>query len=186
MCALQAFLVALLLLVCSACRSTWYDLSYAPVPQEARVADAGIPGSQVRALVSINGVRRAKGDDPVRVEGRLRVENLGSTQATLQREGLELVTADLQGVFAGSIQPEDQRTLDPGETRVFDLRFPLPDRRTPDDYNFEGVAIKWAIDFGGGVGVPTSASFQRVRGYRDDPFLRPSFGVGVGVGYVHN
>lgn len=184
MSALKAAVVALLLLACSACRSTWYDLSYAPVPQEARIADSGTPGSQVRALVAINGVRRAKGDEPVIVEGRLRVENLGSTQATLQREGLELVTADLQGVFPGRIEPDDRRTVEPGETGVFALRFPLPDGSTPSDYNFEGVALKWAIDFGGGAGVPTSASFQRVFGYYDDPFLRPSFSVGVG--YVHN
>jgi hypothetical protein len=177
-------LLAILASVASACRSTWYDYRYAPVPQEASISNSQAPGSMVRALVAVNGVRRAKGDDPVLVEGRLRVENIGSIPATLQREGLELVTADLQGVFPGSIAPDDQRTVEPGATRIFELRFPLPDRETPSDYNFDGIALKWETDFGAGAATSTSAAFQRVWGYYDDPFLRPTFSVGVG--YVHH
>jgi hypothetical protein len=174
-----AALAGLLLASLTGCRSTWYDYAFAPAPQEARVTDANVPGSQVRALVTLVGIRRPHDGEPGRVELRMRLENLGTVPVKLVPEGLELVGADLRSLGPASLAPEEA-DLAPGEARVYDVAFDLDG--SPSEHDFGGVAFKWVLDFGGGP-VPTSMNFQRVPGYAGDSYVHTQ--VGIGIGYVH-
>jgi hypothetical protein len=179
---MRALSIVGLLALCASCYGPWYDYTFAPVPQEARVADEAVPGAQARALITLPGIRRPADDAPARIELRLRLENLGSVPVELCPQGFALDTADLQSLPAARVVPPEPLRIEPGEFRVYDVHFDLPPGRKPRDYNLDGLAFKWELDFGHGP-VPTSVTFQRVLAYVDDPYVQTH--VGIGFGYVH-
>jgi hypothetical protein len=177
---MSRLLVLPALLSCAACVGPWYDYSFAPAPQEARVVDDALPGSQARTLITIAGIRRPVDHEPARVEAGIRIDNLGTTPVRLVPESVELATADLSAFLPTSIQPAAALELAPGEARTFAIAFDLPPGAEPKDYAFDGIALKFGLDFGRGAAVETSMSFERAYLYPDSPRVHTS----IGVGYV--
>lgn len=165
--------------------SRWYDDRFTPAPLEVQVETAAVAGAQVRTLVSVLGVERAKDGAPDRVVVRMRIENLGTAPATLVTSELELVTADLATFDLASVEPPEVAPIQAGESAIYDLTFPVPDGKRARDLNLRGLNLKWATAFGndpGGPKVRAGASFQRVewrRGYDDSPDVHVGFGFGV-------
>ena len=161
--------------------SRWYNYDFAPAPQEARVVDERVADSQARALVTISGIQKPRDGNPARVEVRMRLQNLGAGPFSLSRDWLELVSAGLQSFGPSSLALEEGVSLAPGDTIVRSFYFDLPRGNKPKDYNFEGAAFCWAIDFGAGP-VTTSVSFQRLA--TSDPYY-PYVGWGYGYPYPY-
>src|SRR5712691_11669585 len=88
--------VAVIASLCACSTDRYYPVRYGPAPVESPVVSQGVPGSQVRALVTVIGIARADKEKkvPAHVELRIRVENLGSVEAKLLSQGLSLVSAD--------------------------------------------------------------------------------------------
>jgi hypothetical protein len=162
---LLACAVTCLLSACSTSR--WYDAyRFSPAPLEAQVTSQADPDAQVRALVTVRGVSRAKEGRPDAVEVRMRLENLGRKAATLVEQSLSLVTADLDSFGRPEVQAERGLTVEPGASKL----------------NLRGLNLRWGLSFAGRE-VTTGASFQRdvpVRAYSE-----PGMHVGFGVGYTH-
>jgi hypothetical protein len=167
--------VLLLAATAAGCVGPWYDYGYAPVPQEVRLTDERVPGAQARALVALVGIRRPEDGAPARVEVRLRLQNLGSVPLELRRDGLELVSADLTSFGPGELALREGLELKPAETIVHAIDFDLPPGKRPWDYDLDGVAFSWEVDFGAGP-VSTSVSFQRLPRYVVDPYWHGYYG----------
>ena len=166
----------------AACTSSpFYEHRFQPAPYEVQVTADAVPGSQVRALVTVLGIARAKDGVPDRAVVRVRLENLGSMAAKLETDSFQLVTADLQAfgapaVLAGPESPE----IAPGGSAVFDVGLPLPEGRRPSDVDLSGLSLRFTMAFGEHRVTP-SASFQRTDWRYYDEYPRWQFGVGVGV-----
>lgn len=165
------------------CRtSKWYDYSFTPSPQEARLSDERVPDSQARALVTLAGIRKASKGNPARVEVLMRMQNLGAVPVVLRRKGLELVSADLVAFPPADIVLTEVFELQPQESIVYVFGFELPQKKKPKDFNFEGAVFSWEVDFGAGP-VATSINFQRLPAY--DTFYHTHTGPGWGYGYPY-
>jgi hypothetical protein len=70
----------------AACSSSrFYDVRFRPAPLEAEVATQAVAGAQVRARVTVRGIERGKEGSPDRAHVRMRLENLGTVPAALER-----------------------------------------------------------------------------------------------------
>src|SRR5262245_66291704 len=88
--------VAILAAALASCEtSRWYNMSFAPAPHEVKIESEHVPGSQVRALVSVLGIARGGETAPDAAIVRMKLENLGSGPVQLQKDRLELVSADI-------------------------------------------------------------------------------------------
>lgn len=169
---------AALVVLASACQSSrYYDAHYLPAPLEVEVASQAVPGSQVRALVSVLGV--AKADEQAGVskqaEIRLRLENLGTVAARVAEDGFALVTADLQAFGAARIAPGVDLAVPAGGTRSVDVAFDAPG----GDVDWSGLNLRFTLAFEG-VRVATGGTFTRAA-YR--PIEPVHWHMGFGYGY---
>jgi hypothetical protein len=158
--------------------SRWYDTRYQPAPLEALVTATAVPGSQVRALVSVLGIARPSAEEGHgdQVEIRLRLENLGTAEAKVVEDGFSLVSADLVPFAKPVFAPNTAPSVPPGETRTIDCAFPAPEH--PLDWS--GLNLRFALSFAD-VRVTTGATFNALVYLPYDPVHWH-----VGVGYTNS
>jgi len=172
------------------CTSSWYGHRFVPAPIEVELSVEGEPTAQARALVSVRGIRRAvpKEQQPVQLEARMRIENLGESPVALEEEGLELVAADLQSFGRARVTPPPGAPIAPGDSVVYDIVFPLPAGKDLKEFDLRGLNLKWVVSFDGRR-TTTGITFERFvppRDYYGDPFY-PRTHIGVGfVGHFHD
>lgn len=156
--------------------SRWYDARYQPAPLEVEVAANAVPGSQVRALVSVLGVARPNAEEGhgTQVELRLRLENLGSIDARIVEDGFSLVSADLVSFEKAVLAPNADRSVPAGETRTIDFSFAAPER--PLDWS--GLNLRFTLVFAD-VRVTTGGTFSALYALYDPVHWH------VGVGYAY-
>ena len=169
--------VALAAASCSTSR--WYDVRYQPAPFEAEIAAQSVPGSQVRALVSVLGVARAdeKEDRPRQVEMRLRFENLGSVEAKVVEDGFSLVSADLVSFERAVLAPNADVIVPAGQTRSIDVAVPAPAR----DVDWSGLNLRFTLSFAD-VRVTTGGTFNHIVYAPYDP-VHWHVGIGYSTGW---
>ena len=156
--------------------STYYEHRFAPAPVEVELAVDGEPQSQARALVTVHGIRRPADGRGAVVEARLRLENLGADPVELVAETLVLLSADLQEMGSARIEPRPE-PIAQGGTGTYAIEFELPAGRTPQDYDLQGMNLKWEVDFGVRR-VLTGITFERSFAARTSRSH-----VSLGVGY---
>lgn len=170
--------VALLALFVSSCASSrWYDARYLPAPLEVEVASQAVPGSQVRALVSVLGIAKpeAEAGKPKRAEVRLRFENLGTTEARVAEDGFALVSANLIAFGRAEIAPGTDLVVPAGSTRSLDVSFTAPEK----DADWSGLNLRFTLTFDG-VRVATGGTFSRAVYAPVEPV---HWHMGIGYGY---
>ena len=175
---LHPWAAAVLVACASACQSSrYYDAHYLPAPLEVEVASQTVPGSQVRALVSVLGIARAdeKAGVSRQAEIRLRLENLGTVEARVAEDGFALVTADLQAFGAARIAPGTVLAVPAGETRSLDVAFDAPG----GDVDWSGLNLRFTLTFDG-ARVATGGTFARAA----YPPIEPVHWH-MGIGYGH-
>jgi len=158
------------------CRSTYYDARFGPPTNEVRVATANDQG-QARTLISVRGVRRAADGEPATAELRMRLENLGTQAFVLEQSSLELLCGDFLQFGPPRVLSNDPSEIAPGAAGIYELRFPMPDGKTPDDINFTSLSLRFTLDFGG-ERVTTGMQFERLW-----PAYGPSYPVSFGFSY---
>jgi len=158
----------------------WYDYGFSPSPNEIEVPSPGDSNADLRVLVTILGIARGADKQPDRVEVRMRMENMGATAAQLVPDSFSLYSADLQLFGPPIVVPSEPPPVPSGGSATFDIAFPLPDGRGPDDMNLRGLNMRWTVMFGDRR-VTTGATFARTdwRAPYDD---YPRVHVGVGFG----
>lgn len=173
----RALFAVVALAAASCSTSRWYDARYQPAPLEVEVAATAVPGSQVRALVSVLGVARpdAKAGRKRQVEVRLRLENLGSVEAKVDADGFSLVSADLVSFEKALLAPNADRSVPAGETRTIDLAFAVPER----ELDWSGLNLRFTLSFAD-VRVTTGGTFSRAVYVPYEPVHWH-----VGFGYAH-
>jgi hypothetical protein len=165
---------ALALLLTTACQSSrYYDARYFPAPLEREVHADALPGSQVRALITVLGVARANSDEgrPKQVELRLRLENLGTIPATLVEKDLSLVSADIVPFGPPRILSPGDLTVPPAESRQFDVAFQAP----PNEVDWTALNLRFGLLFDT-TAVVMGATFTRQTYYYADPAFHVGFG----------
>lgn len=174
---------ALGLALFAACTSSgWYEHRFDPAPIEASISNEGTPGSQVRALVTVIGIARAKEGHPDAAVIRVRLENLGSVAAKFDTPSASLLTSDLKAFGPAQGPPTAGEDIAPGGTGEYDLTFPTPEGKRPADLDLSGLNFRFAILFDGKK-VVTGMTFQRTDWRYYDSY--PRVQVGVGVGFSH-
>lgn len=161
--------------------SPWYDDRFSPSPLEVQVASEADPAAQVRTLVSVRGVSKARDGGSDAVEIRMRLENLGRRTARLDVASLSLVSGDLVEFRPPIVVPEPA-PIAPAGVQAYDLAFPLPQGMRRKDLSLRGLNLRWTLEFEGRA-VTTGASFQRdeVHSYHDEPQVHIGFGVGTTI-----
>jgi hypothetical protein len=170
------------LLLCAlagGCRSTYYDARFGPVTNEVRVATEDGQG-QARVLISVRGVRRASDGEPPSAELRVRLENLGTRDFLLEQPSLELLCGDLLPFGPARVLSNAAPQVTPGTSGIYELRFPMPGGRSPDEVNFSGLNLRFTLDFAG-ERVTTGMQFERIWAYYGPPSM--SFGMYYGCAY---
>jgi hypothetical protein len=177
---IRATIVGLLLgALAGGCRSTYYDARFGPVTQEVRLATEDGQG-QARALVSVRGVRRSQEGEPACAELRLRLENLGTRAFLLEQPSLELLCGDLLPFGPARVLSNEAPQVTPGTAGIYELRFPMPGGRSPDEVNFSGLNLRFTLDFEG-ERVTAGTPFERIWPYYGPPSM--SFGMYYGYAY---
>ena len=170
---------ALLALALGACAtSTWYSIHYAPSIVEVPLSADSVPGSQVRALATVLGVARAGDGRPDRVHVSLRIENLGTVEARVPADGFGLVGGDLAAFEPARLRGEAP-TVPPGQSALVEVWFPLPAGRNVDLVAWNGLNLRFAVEFQG-TRVTTGATFTRL----DWPYWYDAPHVHMGVGFA--
>lgn len=156
--------------------STYYEHRFAPAPVEVDLFVDGEAQSQARGLVTVHGIRRPADGRGAVVEARLRLENLGSNPVQLLPETLVLVSADLREMGSAQVSPPPE-PIAQGEMGTYAVEFELPEGNTPDDYDLQGLNLKWEVDFGARR-VLTGITFERsLAPYSREPRVSLGFGV---------
>ncbi len=159
--------------------ATHYSHRFAPAPVEVELYPDDQPEARARGLVTIGGIRRPADGRGSVVEVRIRIENIGQVPVALLADSLRLVSADLRDLGAATVVPAPE-PLAAGQNGVYDVGFELRAGRTPQDYDLQGMNLKFDVDFAG-TAVMTGITFDRVL---DSPDGRPRFSFGVGYGYI--
>jgi hypothetical protein len=170
------------LVLCAACATShYYDVRYMPAPVEVEVGTEGVPGSQVRALVSVLGVARPAngGQTPAQVEMRMRLENLGSVEARLVPASLSLVSANLIAFQPAVVMTPGDVTIAPAATQTIDIVFAAPLDKRLEELDWNGLNLRFTLEFKG-TGVTTGATFGRV--VYGPAYYDPAFHFGVAYG----
>jgi hypothetical protein len=172
-----------LLLACFAsCHaSPWYEHQFQPAPLESEVRTEAVPGSQVRALVSVLGISRGRDGAVDRALIRMRLENIGTAAAELETDSLSLVTADLKAFGPPTVEPGPSKEIAPGQNATFDCGFPLPEGKGPYEFDLSGLNLRFTVAFLDKK-VTTGMTFQRTDWRYYDPGY-PRMHVGFGVGW---
>ncbi len=177
------FMTALGLALLGSCTSSgWYEHRFDPAPIEVSVSNEGTPGSQVRALVTVIGIARAKEGHPDAAVIRVRLENLGTVPAKFDAPSSSLLTSDLKAFGPAQAPPTVDQEIAPGGTGEYDLTFPTPEGKRPADLDLSGLNFRFAVLFDGKK-VVTGMTFQRTDWRYYDSY--PRVQVGVGVGFSH-
>lgn len=180
--------LAALLLVAAACTSTRLALEFTPAPAEVVVAsEDGAP--LARVLATVVEARRHDGDPdrPFELHLRVRLENLGGEDLSLDVEELLLLDAGL--VPFGTPRARDPTRGEPATrvppdgVAVVDLLVPFPRDREPADLDLEGLNLRWTLRVDGRARVG-SVAFTRVRRERgrDDARFHGSYWYGPHYG----
>jgi hypothetical protein len=180
---IRSSILTLALGLLGGCASYGY-IRFEPNPLDVSLSqdEGGAPLG--RALISVRAIREVEGDG----EGHelpivLRLDNQGSAPVVLLADEVELVDAGLDNLPAPRVERRGSPSGEPfsvaaGETAVFDLVFPFPQDRDPDDYDFQGLNLRWALHSGERT-VHVSSSFERMERYYQ-PY---GYGYGFGYGY---
>lgn len=155
-----------------ACAS-YGDIRFEPNPLDVSLfhGEGGTPLG--RGLISVRGIREiedgAGDEDAYELAIVLRLDNEGTTPVELLAEECELVDASLDSFPPPRIERRGSQSGDPlaiaaGEAAVFDLAFPFPQGRSPDDYDLQGLNLRWALRDGERT-VHVSSTFDRSESY---------------------
>lgn len=161
-----------------------HDLHYVPAPLEVAITDEATPELSGRALVTVAAVRRADRSEgrPAQFELVMRLENLGEIPFSIDRESVQLVTADLEALGPAQITPAPPEVAPQGAVRL-KLVFPVDDGIEKRDLS--GLNLRWAVLFEGRQ-MFVGAGFHRApppRAYYDPCYPYSSSSWRVGVGY---
>jgi hypothetical protein len=173
---------SLLSLLASCESSPWYEHRFQPAPLEAEVSTQAVPGSQMRALVTVLGIEKGKDGKKDRALVRMRLENIGTSPAGFDSAASSLVTADLKSFGPPATTPVGKDAIPPGSNGEYDVEFPLPEGKGPYDLDLSGLNLRFTVVFGE-TKVTTGMTFQRA----DWRYLEPGYPrwqVGVGVGWT--
>lgn len=157
--------VFLAVCLAGACVS-YSDVRFAPPIQDAELRD----GSEVQARIAVawRGVEEHDGGYELCL--RCRVDNPRAEPFAIAPAEFELVDAALAAL--GPARAQDLPVaVDPGREATFDLRFPLPAGRTPDDPDLSTLQLRVSFDH---ARWHWSTSFQRlVRAPYPYPYYDP-------------
>lgn len=125
---------------------------------DPRPADVGTAAPEVRALVSVMGLRRADRarQIPASLDLRLHLENAGSETVVFDPSSLVLFAADLTRLADPLVEPAGRRALAPGATMLVEARFALP----ASELDLDGLRLCWELAVGD-TNVAASAGFTR-------------------------
>lgn len=176
----RLLLAAVLLAPAGACSIYNQEYVYDPGPVDVATLPPGNGDTEpVHTLITVVGVRRADGKTglPASVEIRMRVENTSTLPVVFDPRSLTLFTAGLDRFADPIVFERDPLSLAPGRSAVVEACFPFPAGSGPNDYDLNGLNVRWALSIGGRT-VTSSASFsRRPTGYYDRYPNR------IGVGY---
>jgi hypothetical protein len=165
------------------CASTYYSARFGPATSEAMVSPPQKPEAAARVLVSVIGVRKpdSKSGTPAEAELRMRMENLGRVPVRPEEHSLELLSGALEPFGTARIVSQDPPVVAPGAASTFDLFFPMPGRKSPEEVDLRSLNLRFTLDFDGQP-VTTGINFERVVPVYDPYWSEP--GVSIGVGFV--
>lgn len=167
--------------------TTYYDVFFVPAPLEVRMGDGAEPGGLARALIAVQGIRRADAehDQPARIELKLRFDNIGSTPLEVEPASFEVLAADMQPCGTAQVVQTLDHALATNEFVDLDVFVPLPPGKTIDDFDLSGLNVSWAVRFADRR-IVTGVSFGRYYPTRYDyydPFYPwPRWGCGTHIG----
>ena len=171
-------LAVLLVTTCAACVS-YSDVRFAPTIQNAELQDG--PEVQARVAVAWRGIEERDGIYEFRL--RCRVENPRAQPFTLAPAEFELVDGSLVSLGLARVEGMPA-AVEGGAEATFDLAFPVPGGRTPDDFDLSALELRVSFESGR---WRWSTSYQRAYPvYGPDPWWGPSFAFGVGVSSCHH
>lgn len=171
--------VAFLLQACT----SYASYRFAPPLQEVELRTQDGSSAVARVLVSSRGIVEGERDgrDAYALAFRLRVENQGDVALVLDTGELQLVDARLATIGPARVEPAPE-LIEAGSQANYLLSFPLPDGKSPDDFDLSALNLRIALR-GGDQLWTWSASFQLLPrdDYYHDPYWGPAWGVSFGV-----
>jgi hypothetical protein len=178
--------VGSLALLSQACTS-YASYRFTPPLQDIELKSADGASSVARVLVSARGIgeEQREGQGFYTLCFRVRVENRSGAELALAAEELELVDARLTTIGPARVEPAAQ-AVPPGGSALYELAFPFPPGREPDEFDLSGIQLKIALRSGEDLWT-WSAGFQLLppEYYYHDPYWGgPWYGWSVGVGVV--
>ena len=182
----RSALLALVFGLLASCASYNY-IRFEPNPLDVSLSQEEGGEPLGRALISVRAIREVEGDgESHELPIVLRLDNQSQTPVQLLADQIELVDAGLDSLPPPRVERRGTSAGDPlsvaaGETAVFDLAFPFPENRDPDDYDFQGLNLRWALHAGDRT-VHVSSSFDRMeRAYQ--PYSYGYYGYYPWFGY---
>lgn len=152
-----------LLAAVAGCSPYEEDFQYVPHPAlaEVRSTNSQQPPT-IASLASVIGVRRAdrQADIPESFEVRMRIENDGNEQATVDPSTLEMTNGQLLPFPRPIVRPPGIVTVPPTRSANLTAYFPIPPRR-PQPGDLDSLEVHWVVQLGS-QNVNQHVNFRRV------------------------
>jgi hypothetical protein len=159
--------------------SPYVDGYYYSPQQVVATAPATQPGQPPPAQVSASIVGIRVEDDanhlPQSVEVRVRIDNYGPYQVTLDPRSMQLTTASLYLFPPPVFQSPAPVSLNPQDSVIVGAFFPFTAGKSYDDFDMASLRLRWTLVVGG-ASLPQIADFQRTAVryyYEQDPYWHP-------------
>jgi len=171
--------------------ASYGDVRFRPNPMDVRVARSEDTPRLASALVSVRGIEKAsegsEGEGSWEIVVRIRIENEADGELSFPAGESELLDGGLSPFSAprvSRLEPasDDSLRLAPGETGVFDLRFPFPPGRGPEEVDLSGLSLRWSVEVDGAL-LRVSSLFELAPPTYADYGYRYGYGYGYGGYY---
>jgi len=165
-----------LVLSCGACASSYAYLQYSPTMQEAELRDTN--ELEARAVIAWQGLYA--GDNGSELRFRVRIENPRDVPFPLAPATFALVDGALTPF--GPARVELPAAVDPRQDVTFDVAFPVPPGRIPEEFDLSALNLRIRLQDGR---LSWSTNFQRLMrspyyapyyGYYNGPYWGPYWG----------
>lgn len=157
---------------------------FTPHPLDIKVAAKPSQSPNIRALISITGIRRMDEEAglPMSVEIRFRIENDSDQAISFNAKKMQLLSANLKAFDSPILDPaKDKFEISPRNNADWTALFPFPSG-VRDGFDLKGLNLKWSFKSGENV-ITESATFERERYHDTHTDFR--FHYGIGYGYPH-
>jgi len=157
--------------------ASYAGIRYMPPVQDVQLAGDPGQGTQARVTVAWRGIHRVEreGADGYEIAFRLRFDNPEPQPFSLAGLHLELLDGALRAFGPPRMDALPEAVL-PGANALFDVAFPVPDGKTPDDFELDTLHLAAAIQDGR---WSWSSTFQRVV---YDPYYDPYWDTHLSLG----